>query len=244
MGLKGFKWEARAPQEESFVAQKCAALTDGWVCRGLLACQPSSLCPLRSCSPPAPLPLPCPPHRRWGLTARDPGASATLRFDSDLGGLSRQRGARVMVHLLYLRSYQGMGRARVECGGGCACDAADLDAHWDRQATLTDLTTLQAPRWAWGLLGWRCGAGCSSRQPWPLHAVASACAFRHHAHLAPSPLLPLPNPAGHALGALRAAAVAAAGQLQRRGAPVQRERAGGVVGGRQDGAGQDWAVGV
>lgn len=47
------------------------------------------------------------------------------------------------MHLLYLRSWQGMGQARVECASGCSCEETVLDAHWDREATLTDLTTLK-----------------------------------------------------------------------------------------------------
>ncbi|KAI7842833.1 hypothetical protein COHA_003579 [Chlorella ohadii] len=95
---KGFAYEARAPQEATFVAQK------------------------------------------WGLTAREPGAVATLNVDTALGGLSLEA---VQVHLLYLRSWQGMGQARVECASGCSCEETVLDAHWDREATLTDLTTLK-----------------------------------------------------------------------------------------------------
>lgn len=94
------------------------------------------------CPSPCALPLLLPP--RWGLAGRTPGASGSLRFDSDLGGLSAQGGnTTVQVHLLFLRSWQGMGRARVECASGCACEPVELDAHWEREATLTDLTTLQ-----------------------------------------------------------------------------------------------------
>ncbi|PSC68178.1 Acyl-coenzyme A thioesterase THEM4 isoform A [Micractinium conductrix] len=96
----GFKYEARAPDEDTFVAQK------------------------------------------WGLTASKPGASATLRVDTELGGLSGKMDA-VQVHLLFLRSWRGMGRALVECEGGCECEATELEGHWERQATLTDLYTLQ-----------------------------------------------------------------------------------------------------
>lgn len=49
----------------------------------------------------------------------------------------------VQVNLLYLRSWRGMGQAQVECAAGCSCDKTVLDAHWDREATLTDLTTLR-----------------------------------------------------------------------------------------------------
>lgn len=49
----------------------------------------------------------------------------------------------MQVHLLYLRSWSGMGRAQVACAGGCRCNATELDGHWERQATITDLATLQ-----------------------------------------------------------------------------------------------------
>ena len=56
------------------------------------------------------------------------------------------------VHLLYLRSWQGMGQAQVECASGCTCDTTLLDGHWDREATLTDLTTLKVGRAQWIVL--------------------------------------------------------------------------------------------
>ncbi|EFN59953.1 expressed protein [Chlorella variabilis] len=98
--LQGFKYEPRAPDEETYVAQK------------------------------------------WGLTADQPGAWATLEIDSGLGGLSGKLKS-VQVHLLFLRSWGGMGRARVECAKGCRCKSQQLDGHWDRQATLTDLFSLE-----------------------------------------------------------------------------------------------------
>lgn len=97
---EGFKFEARSPQESSFVAQK------------------------------------------WGLTATEPGAHATLLIDSALGGVPGSK-EQVQVHLLFLRSWRGMGRALLECSQGCVCEAKELEGHWDRQATLTDLHTLQ-----------------------------------------------------------------------------------------------------
>lgn len=97
---QGFKFEPRAPQESTFVAQK------------------------------------------WGLTATRPGARATLLVDTELGGLSGKLAA-VQVHLLFLRSWHGMGRALLECSKGCKCEQTELDGHWDREATLTDLYTLQ-----------------------------------------------------------------------------------------------------
>jgi hypothetical protein len=49
----------------------------------------------------------------------------------------------MQVHLLFLRSWTGMGRASLRCTGGCKCQAQEMDGHWDRQATLTDLFTLE-----------------------------------------------------------------------------------------------------
>lgn len=80
--------------------------------------------------------------QKWGLTATRPGARATLLVDTELGGLSGKLAA-VQVHLLFLRSWHGMGRALLECSKGCKCEQTELDGHWDREATLTDLYTLQ-----------------------------------------------------------------------------------------------------
>lgn len=52
------------------------------------------------------------------------------------------------LNLVYLRSWSDVGRAEVTCLSGCSCDAIQLDGFWDRQATLTDLATMQVRRGA------------------------------------------------------------------------------------------------
>ena len=72
----------------------------------------------------------------------------------------------LQVHLLFLRSWRGMGRALVECEGGCECEATELEGHWERQATLTDLYTLQVgvQHAAWGARWWSARAAASARR--------------------------------------------------------------------------------
>ena len=40
------------------------------------------------------------------------------------------------VYLSHLKSYAGMGTARVVCVSGCACEKSRLDGTWSEQATL------------------------------------------------------------------------------------------------------------
>ena len=93
------------------------------------------------------------PTHRWGLSASAPGATTTLLLNTQLGGAGSKL-ASVQVHLMYLRSWRGMGRASVQCAGGCKCEGARLEGHWDREATLTDLQTLQVSGC------WVLGAAC------------------------------------------------------------------------------------
>ena len=126
-----------------------------------------------STDPCAPLPprLPVSPlARRWGLSASEPGAATTLLLNTQLGGAGSKL-ASVQVHLMYLRSWRGMGRASVQCAGGCKCEGARLEGHWDREATLTDLQTLQVGAACWVAVGRRLlGAAC-----WVLPACNRCC---------------------------------------------------------------------
>lgn len=50
------------------------------------------------------------------------------------------------VLLGHLASYEGMGRARVECVAGCECKPATLDGHWKKNASLqVNRARTQAP---------------------------------------------------------------------------------------------------
>ncbi|GAB4814840.1 hypothetical protein N2152v2_001886 [Parachlorella kessleri] len=65
-------------------------------------------------------------------------------------GASRAKAAQapappgVQVLLGYLKSYEHMGTATVACVSGCSCDPVTIDGHWERQASLPDIASLQA----------------------------------------------------------------------------------------------------
>ena len=44
------------------------------------------------------------------------------------------------IFIGYLKSYSGMGRAKVTCMGGCSCAEADIDAHHEQQTSQTYLS--------------------------------------------------------------------------------------------------------
>ncbi|KAG1673279.1 hypothetical protein FOA52_002559 [Chlamydomonas sp. UWO 241] len=66
-------------------------------------------------------------RHKFGFVAWSPGASLTLRLDTTLGGAATDT---VHVLISHLKSYSGMGRARVACVGGCLCAPIDVDAHY------------------------------------------------------------------------------------------------------------------
>eukprot|EP00887_Chlorella_sp_A99_P003432 scaffold7.g3432.t1 len=94
--------------------------------------------------------------QKWGWTATEPGAWAELLIDTresssaDGGGKagSGKKGSggghATTVHLGHLKSYQHMGRARVECVAGCRCQPSTLEGAWERKATLQAQHSFQA----------------------------------------------------------------------------------------------------
>ena len=81
-----------------------------------------------------------------GVLALHPGATLDLRVDTRLhdsfnahggvgGGATNASAAVLTAKLLYLRSYNGMGRIELSCHFGCACATHTLDAH---RVSLTD----------------------------------------------------------------------------------------------------------
>ena len=114
---------------------------------------------------------------RWGLTTNKSGSVAALELDTSLGGVSG-KGKAVQLHLLYLRSWRDMGRAALTCARGCKCDAVELDGHWEREATITDLYTLQVGAVGTGVGSWWVGArvkgGACATSGLPL-AVGGTC---------------------------------------------------------------------
>mmetsp|Transcript_22780 Transcript_22780/g.37744 ORF Transcript_22780/g.37744 Transcript_22780/m.37744 type:complete len:532 (+) Transcript_22780:128-1723(+) len=43
------------------------------------------------------------------------------------------------IGLGYLKSYEGLGSARVECEGSCSCNASMIDAHWTERTSPNDI---------------------------------------------------------------------------------------------------------
>jgi hypothetical protein len=80
--------------------------------------------------------------RRWGWTANAPGAWAELQFDSrhniSAGAQEKQDGPSTSVMLGYMRSYENMGDAQVDCAG-CSCEPTVMNGTWESRTTLTQL---------------------------------------------------------------------------------------------------------
>lgn len=55
-------------------------------------------------------------------------------------------GSNVTVAIGYLKSYESMGNASVQCIAGCSCDEARLVGTWDIRATLVQSIALQVGR--------------------------------------------------------------------------------------------------
>ncbi|KAL4436103.1 hypothetical protein ABPG77_005551 [Micractinium sp. CCAP 211/92] len=79
-------------------------------------------------------------EQKWGWRALQPGEWAELELDSR-GGLHANDTA--TVWLMYLRSYEHMGTARVECRRGCSCPLSRLDATWAKRASLNQIHSFQ-----------------------------------------------------------------------------------------------------
>lgn len=67
---------------------------------------------------------------------------------STSSGNSSVRVAQVLLG--HLASYAGMGRAKIECIAGCACEPMTLDGHWKKNASLQ----VRGVVGAWRLAGW------------------------------------------------------------------------------------------
>eukprot|EP00887_Chlorella_sp_A99_P000046 scaffold16.g46.t1 len=82
---------------------------------------------------------------KWGWRGTEAGAWAELEIDTretEAGGVEPRQPA--TVYLGYIRSWRGMGRARVECMRGCRCEPTTIDGAWRRKATLRQTHTFLA----------------------------------------------------------------------------------------------------
>lgn len=64
------------------------------------------------------------------------GGSNGIRGSSDLA----------RVYLVHLRSYEGMGQARVECMAGCSCEAGQMDNTWDIRTSIFEAHRFEVGR--------------------------------------------------------------------------------------------------
>lgn len=80
-------------------------------------------------------------EQKWGWTGLHAGDWAELEVDTraDASGSGKGAGGDASIWLTYLRSYQNMGRARVECLFGCTCKATHIDASWARRESLQQI---------------------------------------------------------------------------------------------------------
>ncbi|PSC68081.1 hypothetical protein C2E20_8267 [Micractinium conductrix] len=94
-------------------------------------------------------------HQKWGWRGAKPGAWAELELDTrassssaSASGInsSSEADGETVVWLSHLRSYQGMGTARVACVGGCTCDEATLDGTWEQRVSLFWITRFAVSR--------------------------------------------------------------------------------------------------
>lgn len=76
--------------------------------------------------------------QKWGWTGTTENAWIDLRFSSQVAG-----DANATVHLAYLRSYEGMGAARVSCQRGCACAAGEVEGAWVQRSSLTQIHSFE-----------------------------------------------------------------------------------------------------
>ncbi|KAL4423591.1 hypothetical protein ABPG77_004631 [Micractinium sp. CCAP 211/92] len=80
----------------------------------------------------------------WGWTGLQPGQWAELVLDTRADGKSIKadkdgKKVKANIWLSYLRSYEHMGVARVECRSGCKCEPTKIDGTWKDQVSLQQI---------------------------------------------------------------------------------------------------------
>lgn len=92
-------------------------------------------------------------EQKWGWTGMAVGDWAELQLDTraDGKGVKEDKDGKKVkanIWLSYLRSYEHMGVARVECRSGCSCDSSRLDGTWERQVSLQQIHMFKASQHA------------------------------------------------------------------------------------------------
>lgn len=75
-------------------------------------------------------------QQKWGYSAEQPGAWLELAMSTEEGP---GRQGKATVYLGHLRSYAGMGLARVECRSGCTCTPTQVDGLWKQRVSLMQM---------------------------------------------------------------------------------------------------------
>ncbi|KAL4426174.1 hypothetical protein ABPG77_007456 [Micractinium sp. CCAP 211/92] len=75
-------------------------------------------------------------EQKWGWSGFKPGEWVDMVFDSREHNDSRNRERKVIATLIFLRSYENMGTARVACFSGCRCRNTTIDGTWSKRASL------------------------------------------------------------------------------------------------------------
>lgn len=81
-------------------------------------------------------------RQKYGYISTEPGSRLSVKVDTT-AGIQTSDAANMTVELLYLRSYEHMGKASVACTSGCSCSKKILDGHQsERSSQLHVLTVL------------------------------------------------------------------------------------------------------
>ena len=92
------------------------------------------------------------PYPRWGWVATRVGSKAVMQVDSrsqvaimeDDTGTARKNKTRTNdIVISHLKSYEHMGRFRVECNETCKCDPLEVEGHWTHDVSLYWLFSFQ-----------------------------------------------------------------------------------------------------
>ncbi|PRW56718.1 hypothetical protein C2E21_4783 [Chlorella sorokiniana] len=78
--------------------------------------------------------------QKWGYRGDKTGSWVELELSTEEA--PGRRGVATVI-LGYLRSYQGMGLARVTCAAGCSCKPGLVDGLWRQHTSLMQMTSLQ-----------------------------------------------------------------------------------------------------
>lgn len=77
---------------------------------------------------------------KWGYVSMAPDTELLLAVDTRCDG--QDIGSHVALGIGNLKSYEGMGIARIDCIEGCECGPEDVDGHWSHESSQNDMNKL------------------------------------------------------------------------------------------------------